>query len=522
MNRTHITVLAIATAVGLVAITNFGTTPSNPGHGSGQGVRASSEDASKVNKMAHASESSQRTLVDISELRFIDEMGRPIAGVAVFEARAERSWLTTPDDCERSSDSGGIAINETWIGRELAYIADGYVAQIEEWRTLDARIVTLVGAEALEVRCMSSGRPSVNCVVVVSTRPIPANAEVNASDYPIGVIVADPRSKAGVWRSMTDENGRCTISCLPTGKHYLAVFHDYMVPSGELGSGDLAVEAGSSEVVVNLVEMHAVAAAVPGQIDIATHVALVDRRELSKAIGWMARARHVTRRLQENLGTKLVRVGLPKEGDEPLVRIKAMGTDGSLWGGEWPMQPISELTSPFFLEGVELGVGTVNFKIEYADGRPFSSTVNIVGTAGSARPVIKARNGATMSLPEGSYTWELDHANPWIPNNDKPVVKVADGINQTWHIVLPNLTPMTIRPKILGDALDRSIWVSLRAEGGSYMWIWRPQNGAIETLVPTGVILLAGTAPGYGRKELELNATKDDKLLDVELVLDRK
>jgi hypothetical protein len=188
------------------------------------------------------------------------------------------------------------------------------------------------------------------------------------------------------------------------------------------------------------------------------------------------------------------------------------------------MREISSIDAPIYLsKSDEAAVGRVKVAIRHARGGAYSGSLKISALGASAKkvPAVFVRDGEIHHLPVGQYGWSLGLINPWAFDPRKPqnFCEVIDGEQVEAVVTLPDLVSVTIRPRFVGDALERGMSVRLRGQGASATWLWRPEDGEIQTLVPEGQIGFRGDAAGLDTVEFERAVSLADGPLVVDLVL---
>jgi hypothetical protein len=528
MNRSTVALLlSLALVVGLWLWMASATSPAPP---PGESGNASVEPAAAASAALPRQESSPERSIAIPRLRCLDVLGKPVSGVAVWSVSEEGGLAAVPSDdrVSRTDAYGCVDVGRDWLQRTTFCLANGFRVARVRWDVLESRDVVLEPAASLEVFVRAAGKAVTDATVVASAHPVMGTVDLGIRSKHGLSTTLSVAAKSGVfWRTSVDGQGRALFSNLEPGNYYVAVFSDSVVPASEVGLGEVPIAVPCAPLVVEMEPVWAAVAALPPGVVRASHAAVVDTQLLAKEAGIVARTRHLTARLAEKFGTELIRVGTPNPaavGSPPDVEFRVVDSRGGLWSGAVPMREISSIDAPIYLsKSDEAAVGRVKVAIRHARGGAYSGSLKISALGASAKkvPAVFVRDGEIHHLPVGQYGWSLGLINPWAFDPRKPqnFCEVIDGEQVEAVVTLPDLVSVTIRPRFVGDALERGMSVRLRGQGASATWLWRPEDGEIQTLVPEGQIGFRGDAAGLDTVEFERAVSLADGPLVVDLVL---
>ena len=528
MNRSTVAlVLSLALVVGLWLWMASATSPAPP---SGESGNASVEPAAAASAALPGHESSPERSIAIPRLRCLDKLGKPVSGVAVWPVPEEGGLAAVPSDdrVHRTDANGCVDVGRDWLQRTTFCVAHGFRVAEVRWDVLESRDVVLEPAAALEVFVRAFGRAVVDATVVVSAFPVMANADLGIRAKHGTASVMSSRTDAPVlWRSIVDADGKAAFRSLEPGNHHIAVFSDTVVPATEVGLGEILFAIPCAPVVVEMVPMWAAVAALPPGVERAGHASLIDNQLLAKEGGAVARTRHLTARLRDKFKTDIVRVGmLPADAvtSPPSVAFRVVDTLGRLWSGEVPMREIAAIDAPSPLTLDEaIPVGRARVKLRHPEGGVFAGSIEVVATGSNAKkvPTMSVRDGEVLSLPAGIYAWRLSRINAWAtdPRVEQRFCEVLAGSEVEAVVALPKLVPVTIRPRVDGDSLDRGMSVRVGANKASSTWLWYPADGDIHTLLPEGKVVFRGDAAGMAPVEVERTVSPQGDPMVVDLVL---
>ncbi len=468
----------------------------------------------------------------IGHLQCLDAAtGHPIAGASACVAPpVSDGVMPQPVGPARKSDaSGRLPLETAWTGTELIIDCSGYESlslKIEDPRS-DA-IARLSPSKISTVCCTLDGKPLSECIVFVSPGPIQTGVGYTIpEEKETDIVTGDPRSPAmdRVWSRRTDQSGCCTFDTLPQGNYYVAVFHVSYFPEDERFAGTAHVSpalAIGGLTGVAMKRFYGSAVALDRESTVRGVIALVDHATTANLPGGLARFRYVERALKKRLGTDLVRVIIPAPGIPPVSLVtdwSIMDTEGRLWRQKLPMQPLDELNAPTYLEMIDRPTGTMAIEIRTRSNEPFLGSLVIESTE-EIIPSTTVRDGQTIKLPAGNFTWVLSHPNPWIePPQPAPLFQVKADTVTTCQITIDDCQRVIIVPRFAANPMDVAALIRVATPLGSANWVWRTESGPIEAFLPRADLEITATAPGFTIVERTVQATDLHDGMPIEIVM---
>jgi hypothetical protein len=458
-------------------------------------------------------------------LTVLDRNGQAVVGARLWPVDTPPIVLPAPpSDAAHSDERGRVRPHATWLGRSVLCVAEGFVPAIEPWPEHAERTIVLDRAPSIVVAASIDVRPLPACEVVFARARIGnAGARAVAARWGEGPVVGMAGDEA-VWRVTTDAAGQCTVSGLPEGTYYVAAFHGRAYPLDERYLGAVPLYVGAGVLVIECEPFLAAAVRVPTTDRVVATWAIVPRGVPSDRAGGIARRAYAARRMEAELGATMVRLLAPEHrglAGSIEAEFRVLCADGSLWFGAVPMIDARELEGAAFLEQADDPVASLRIRLRRGAQGSYPGTVNLLHGPARGVPPLPVRDGDVLRLPRGTYRWELSAPNPWLPRTfEGGAFELTGAVDVAeWIIELPDLVPITIRPKLapsVGPDGDAWLAISIENDDGSANWFWQSGHGDIHNLVPPGLLTVHVTRPGGGIEERQVVARRPEEPLVLE------
>lgn len=433
----------------------------------------------------------------------------------IEDGQAARGAIDIAGDSVTGDGDGRIALDPTYVGKNLLVFKSGYVSTRVFLDRLGEHKVVLGRSETLEVQCLAENLPRAGCLVAVSAgEVVPAAAALTLADAADG----DPAARRPLWTRRTGKDGLCRFD-LPVGRRWrVSVFHDECYPAEEwaLGGQDVTVPAG--RMVIPMHEMYAVMAAIPTNETIRDYFWNIDHNRRSNEIGSLARAQYCASRLKRRFPGAVATALRPKGVEREMVAsIAALASDGTAWSLTWPYQPIRAISAPAYMnavEGPDPASVTVLLLVDGVriDGIP----MRLVGEWEDRPDLIVATiSGEEIRVPSGRYWAETKVPVPWMDDPPRPEgLVVTSKFPAVISVAMPKLVHCRVAPSIEGDLLNRKAIISFRGNGASMTSVWEEEIGALDLWLSPGEYTVDASASGYAPVSTSIVVPADVKRME--------
>ncbi|MCY2958516.1 MAG: hypothetical protein NT107_15935 [Planctomycetota bacterium] len=444
----------------------------------------------------------------------------PLSGVAVSHVdRVAFGMISVPTTEMATTSATGIAVVRDFLaGTKVVLSKRGYCAETLTLRGPGEYHVALNRGNTLTVRCFCGSAPIRDCTVILSTGEV-ATCDFATTSSP-RKAVGDSSSGAPIWVDKTDGAGVCTFDLgSELSPSRLSVFHDAFYPIEEVALGGKDITKSVNQVDVAMEEMYAVVCHLPDDQPVISHFWSYDPRGRSTQVGALARMRFCKKRLMERFPGSLVVTCRPADtGVDLRASVDILAKDGTEWSLTWAFVPISQLAHPAFPDLVatpgraEVVPKLVVDGVEIKDER-----MRLVKQSEHGRALVfPVKSGCVIDVPAGMYNLEPQYPMAWGEESaDALPTQVRENSREALVVSTKvHMARCEFEPRLLGDALDRAVQVSVVGDEASLSMAWRKEDGPIVVWLPAGKYSIVAYADGYGKVEREFTSPKDRQRCD--------
>ena len=471
-----------------------------------------------VSTQAAAREPAERTLLVLAADSRVPLGAASLTWVQRNAERIEPLWSRPVDLC---ADVGGRL--SPGSGDEAGSVplvrAPGYVPQfvdlgrpVEAGRDIE---VLLQPAVRLTVSVISRlGQPVEGALVVLSDRPLDRFGDLAATG------IGHPLARHPRWQAVSDHTGNAIFDEVPPGTLVLNVVHETMLPvDGSAWNASMDLLPGPHQVVATLAEAEAVVFALPATGEIASVQWRCDLARLNLAPMVTSRLGPVRAWLDRRFpgGLTYVQQRAAGEQEELLVRCGVTMANGSRWSGAWPLTPVTQLSTPVFLEQQVEPVKTIVVHLRDPQDRDYSG-IPIRLFADGVDGWILTETGLEVEVPHGHYRVGLTQYQPGVSKAFEDFrFEVGDAPPYEFSVRLKEpVCEVRIHVTYPSDEVLAPLmfYFANESSGPAVICNWRPELGRIRQWMTGKEVSVRVRSPAY--EDIDLGPVPADPAKPIE------